>query len=94
MPGTVLYDGPRYVACWIDRGAAPFLTVQRKRGKPAGLALHGIEAAHWRDAIVTAFDDAERAALCRAMLQSWSPAASCNRDGPTGPRRRVGLAWG
>lgn len=65
---TVLYDGPHYHAAWID-GPHGGLCVTRVR-KQSGIYLTGEHAQEWRDAFITALDNIERSALCRAILEA------------------------
>ena len=63
---TLLYDGSHYSACWID-GPHGGLCVTRKRKR--GGVIFPDAGGDWREALATATDDAERNAVCRAILE-------------------------
>ena len=65
-PSREIYQGRHYVASAMSDSA---LIVQR-RVRGTGRYLIGAAAPEWVHAIETAMDDSERAALCRAILNS------------------------
>lgn len=65
---TVIFDSAAYVACAMRDGS---LIVQRKQtDRPQGVRIAPGESANaWAEAIRTALDASEAAALCRGVLQ-------------------------
>lgn len=66
----ILFDSQHYVVCLLDRGSKPMLTVQTKRGMPHGKVMHADHPQYedYKQAFLTAVDNDESTALCRALL--------------------------
>lgn len=64
MKSRIIYHGRHYTACAMKDGSL----IVTRNGKQGGVHVDPNQAATWIDAIVTAVDQREAAAMCRAIL--------------------------
>lgn len=64
MKSRIIYHGRHYTACAMRDGSL----IVTRNGKQSGVHVEPDLATSWIDAIVTAVDQREAAAMCRAIL--------------------------
>ena len=64
MKSRIIYHGRHYTACAMRDGSL----IVTRNGKQSGVHVEPDLATSWIDAIVTAVDQREAAAMCRALL--------------------------
>ena len=64
MKSRIIYHGRHYTACAMRDGSL----IVTRNGKQSGVHVEPDLATSWIDAIVTAVDQREAAAMCRAVL--------------------------
>ena len=64
MKSRIIYHGRHYTACAMKDGSL----IVTRNGKQSGVHVEPDLAASWIDAIATAVDQREAAAMCRALL--------------------------
>ncbi len=64
MKSRIIYHGRHYTACAMRDGSL----IVTRNGKQGGVHVEPDLATSWIDAIVTAVDQREAAAMCRAIL--------------------------